>query len=188
MPERRGCHDAVGRDERPRGREDDMTSAPQAPKTATIHPGSVIHCWDHLVITLRDEAGAQTGFLSLYAIAYSASLGAGHVALIDVTSSDRRPVRGHADRRSRPRPAPAGPAPGDGRRPHDPYRPAATGDLRQGALRPRRLRVPHHFRRSRRSGRAGKRRTRRSGSTGRAAASAITRTSGRCSSGPGAPR
>jgi hypothetical protein len=35
-----------------------MTTAPQAPKTATIHPGSVIHCWDHLVITLRDD-GAE---------------------------------------------------------------------------------------------------------------------------------
>jgi hypothetical protein len=91
MPERRECHDAVGRDERPRVREDDMTTAPQTPKTATIHPGSVIHCWDHLVITLRDEAGTQTGFLSLYAIAYSASLGAGHVALIDVSSSSNGP-------------------------------------------------------------------------------------------------
>ncbi len=52
---------------------------------AIIHPGAVIHCWDHLVITLRDEAtGAETGFLSLYAIAYSATLGAGHVALVGV--------------------------------------------------------------------------------------------------------
>ena len=68
-----------------------MTSAPQAPKTAIIHPGSVIHCWDHLVITLRDEAGAETGFLSLYAIAYSASLGAGHVALVDVSPSSGGP-------------------------------------------------------------------------------------------------
>ena len=52
---------------------------------AIIHPGAVIHCWDHLVITLRDEAtGTETGFLSLYAIAYSATLGAGHVALVEV--------------------------------------------------------------------------------------------------------
>lgn len=52
--------------------------------TASTHPGSVIHYWDHLVITLRDDAGAETGFLSLYAITYSASLGAGHVAILDL--------------------------------------------------------------------------------------------------------
>jgi hypothetical protein len=58
---------------------------------AITHPGSVIHVWDHLVITLRHGAGeanaadgAETGFLSLYAIAYSPSLGAGHVALVEV--------------------------------------------------------------------------------------------------------
>jgi hypothetical protein len=58
---------------------------------AITHPGSVIHVWDHLVITLRDAAtgangahGAETGFLSLYAIGYSPSLGAGHVALVEV--------------------------------------------------------------------------------------------------------
>ncbi len=55
--------------------------------TARTHPGAVIHCWDHLVITLRDGAGSETGFLSLYAIAYSASLGAGHVAVIEVAVS-----------------------------------------------------------------------------------------------------
>ncbi len=52
--------------------------------TATIHPGAVIHCWDHLVITLRDDGGRPTAFLSLYAIAYSRSLGAGHVALLEI--------------------------------------------------------------------------------------------------------
>jgi hypothetical protein len=52
---------------------------------ALIHPGAVRHCWDHLVITLRDEtSGAETGFVSLYAIAYSATLGAGTVAILDV--------------------------------------------------------------------------------------------------------
>jgi hypothetical protein len=52
---------------------------------AIIHPGSVIHCWDHLVITLRNGPdGAETGFLSLYAITFSASLGAGHVAIVEV--------------------------------------------------------------------------------------------------------
>lgn len=54
---------------------------------ATTHPGAVIHYWDHLVITLRDgAAGPETGFLSLYAITYSASLGAGHVALVEIPS------------------------------------------------------------------------------------------------------
>lgn len=51
---------------------------------ATIHPGAVRHLWDHCVITLRDEAGRRSAFLSLYAIAYSATLGAGHVALVRV--------------------------------------------------------------------------------------------------------
>jgi hypothetical protein len=54
--------------------------------TASIHPGTVIHYWDHLVITLRDDAGSDTGFLSLYAITYSASLGAGHVAILDLAA------------------------------------------------------------------------------------------------------
>jgi hypothetical protein len=55
---------------------------------AIIHPGAAIHYWDHLVITLRDgPAGPETGFLSLYAITYSASLGAGHVALVEVPSA-----------------------------------------------------------------------------------------------------
>jgi hypothetical protein len=55
---------------------------------AIIHPGAVIHCWDHLVITLRDGPdGAETGFLSLYAITYSASLGPGHVAIVDVPAA-----------------------------------------------------------------------------------------------------
>ena len=52
--------------------------------TAITHPGAVIHCWDHLVITLRGLDGSVTAFLSLYAIAYSKSLGAGHVALLEV--------------------------------------------------------------------------------------------------------
>jgi hypothetical protein len=60
--------------------------------TAIIHPGAVIHCWDHLVITLRDPAGAETAFLSLYAIAYSKSLGAGHVALLEVRDSPTGPI------------------------------------------------------------------------------------------------
>lgn len=61
--------------------------------TATTHPGSVIHCWDHLVITLRDPGGATTAFLSLYAIAYSASLGAGHVAYLEVGDVNGAPWR-----------------------------------------------------------------------------------------------
>jgi hypothetical protein len=59
--------------------------------TAITHPGAVIHCWDHLVITLRGLDGAETAFLSLYAIAYSRTLGAGHVALLDVAWSPRGP-------------------------------------------------------------------------------------------------
>jgi hypothetical protein len=51
---------------------------------AAIHRGSVLHGWDHFVITLRDDDGRRSAFLSLYAIAYSASLGAGHVALLRV--------------------------------------------------------------------------------------------------------
>ena len=55
---------------------------------AITHPGAVIHCWDHLVITLRDELdGTETGFLSLYAITYSASLGAGHVAIVEIPAA-----------------------------------------------------------------------------------------------------
>jgi hypothetical protein len=54
---------------------------------AAIHPGSVRHAWDHFVITLRDDAGHRSAFLSLYAIAYSASLGAGTVAFLRVVDS-----------------------------------------------------------------------------------------------------
>lgn len=55
---------------------------------AVIHPGAVIHCWDHLVITLREGPdGAETGFLSLYAITYSASLGPGHVAIVEIPAA-----------------------------------------------------------------------------------------------------
>lgn len=59
--------------------------------TALIHPGVVTHCWDHLVITLRDEEGRETAFLSLYAIAYSATLGAGHVAFVQVPDGPAGP-------------------------------------------------------------------------------------------------
>jgi hypothetical protein len=60
--------------------------------TAIIHPGAVIHCWDHLVITLRDDGGRATAFLSLYAIAYSRSLGAGHVALLEFHAPPVGPI------------------------------------------------------------------------------------------------
>jgi hypothetical protein len=50
---------------------------------ARIHPGATIHVWDHLVITLRD-GDRETAFLSWYAIAWSGSLGAGNVALVEV--------------------------------------------------------------------------------------------------------
>jgi hypothetical protein len=51
---------------------------------AAIHPGAVIHGWDHFVITLRDAAGRRSAFLTLYAITYSATLGAGNVAFLRV--------------------------------------------------------------------------------------------------------
>ena len=55
---------------------------------AVIHPGAVLHCWDHLVITLRDgPAGSETAFVSLYAVTYSRSLGAGHVAIVEVPAA-----------------------------------------------------------------------------------------------------
>ena len=60
--------------------------------TAITHPGAVIHCWDHLVITLRDASGTETAFLSLYAIAYSKSLGAGHVALLEIRDTPTGPI------------------------------------------------------------------------------------------------
>ena len=50
--------------------------------TARLHPGAVVHIWDHLVIGLADGDG-QTALLSLYAIAWSPELGAGHVCLVD---------------------------------------------------------------------------------------------------------
>jgi len=51
--------------------------------TARVHPGRVIHVWDHLVITLRGDDGLEAAFLSWYAIAWSAALGAGNVALFE---------------------------------------------------------------------------------------------------------
>ena len=64
------------------------------------HPGAVIHYWDHLVITLRaTRPAAETGFLSLYAITYSASLGAGHVAIVETAAHPVGPG-GHGARRS----------------------------------------------------------------------------------------
>jgi len=60
--------------------------------TARTHPGAVTHCWDHLVITLRTPDGTESAFLSLYAIAYSATLGAGHVAYLEVASGPSGPI------------------------------------------------------------------------------------------------
>jgi hypothetical protein len=48
---------------------------------ARVHPGAVVHVWDHYVLGLRDERH-QESLLSLYAITLSASLGSGHVALL----------------------------------------------------------------------------------------------------------
>ena len=57
--------------------------------TDPIHPGRVIHVWDHFVLDLKPETGA-IGFLSLYAIVYSPSLGTGHVALLAFDFGDGR--------------------------------------------------------------------------------------------------
>ena len=70
---------------------------------ARTHPGTVIHYWDHLVITLRNDtiAGAvetagtetaETAFLSLYAITYSPTLGPGHVAIVEVEGALSGPL------------------------------------------------------------------------------------------------
>lgn len=57
-----------------------------------LHPGEVIHVWDHYVIGLRD--GDLERQLSLYAITYSPELGSGTVCLL--TGSDA-PTRLYAD-------------------------------------------------------------------------------------------
>ena len=57
---------------------------------ARIHPGDVILSMDHSVITLREGGspdGAETGFLSMYDIAYSVEVGGGRVALLRVPSA-----------------------------------------------------------------------------------------------------
>ena len=58
--------------------------------TARLHPGSPILSMDHSVITLREGGrgdGAQTGFLSMYDIAFHRDHGAGRVALVDVPAA-----------------------------------------------------------------------------------------------------
>ena len=49
---------------------------------ARVHPGPVVHVWDHFVIGLRSADG-QVSLLSLYAIAWSPELGGGQVCLLD---------------------------------------------------------------------------------------------------------
>ena len=53
--------------------------------TARIVPGAVILIMDHNVITLRD-GDTETAFLSWYAVTYSATWGAGNVALFEAPS------------------------------------------------------------------------------------------------------
>lgn len=53
---------------------------------ARIHPGAPILSMDHSVITLRDGS-VDSAFLSMYDIAFHATLGAGHVALVSVPSA-----------------------------------------------------------------------------------------------------
>jgi hypothetical protein len=47
---------------------------------ARLHPGTVIHVWDHYVIELRD--GDRSAKLSLYDIGWSPELGGGQVAFL----------------------------------------------------------------------------------------------------------
>ena len=54
---------------------------------ARVHPGAPILVMDHSVITLRDGAGRETAFLSLYDIAFHATMGAGRVVLLSVPSA-----------------------------------------------------------------------------------------------------
>jgi hypothetical protein len=54
---------------------------------ARIHPGRPTLSMDHSVITVRDAAGTESGFLSLYDIHFSVLLGAGHVALLRVPAA-----------------------------------------------------------------------------------------------------
>ena len=54
--------------------------------TARVVPGSVILIMDHSVITLADDGGQETAFLSWYSITYSAAFGAGQVALFEAPS------------------------------------------------------------------------------------------------------
>jgi hypothetical protein len=58
--------------------------------TARLHPGNPILSMDHSVITLHEGGrpdGAQTGFLSMYDIAFHHQHGAGRVALIDIPAA-----------------------------------------------------------------------------------------------------
>lgn len=45
------------------------------------------------MVTLRDATGTETAFVSMYAIAYSAGLGAGHVAIVEVAGAGGGPLR-----------------------------------------------------------------------------------------------
>src|SRR3954451_21874861 len=57
---------------------------------ARLHPGAPILSMDHSVITLHEGGrldGAQTGFLSMYDIAFHREHGAGRVALVDVPAA-----------------------------------------------------------------------------------------------------
>ena len=55
---------------------------------ARVHPGPVVHVWDHFVIGLRAEDGLASQ-LSLYAVAWSPELGGGHVCLLDLPDGGR---------------------------------------------------------------------------------------------------
>jgi hypothetical protein len=50
-------------------------------RSAPIHPGRIIQCFDHFVIDLRGSDGSAAYF-TIYAVEYSPALGTGHVAFL----------------------------------------------------------------------------------------------------------
>ncbi|CAN5621301.1 hypothetical protein BH23CHL8_BH23CHL8_22590 [soil metagenome] len=55
---------------------------------AQVHPGPVVHVWDHFVIGLRAANGGAS-LLSLYAVAWSPELGRGHICVLDLPNGQR---------------------------------------------------------------------------------------------------
>jgi hypothetical protein len=60
-----------------------------ANRSAAIHPGRILQCFDHFVIDLRADDGAATYF-TVYAVEYAPELGTGHVAFLRTREPDGR--------------------------------------------------------------------------------------------------